>query len=133
VAAAAPPRQPSSWYSQQLPADAAKVVVDAARRDATLRIFATEPYADWLLWKHPELAGRVAFDVRFELMSDDQFRKVVDLYELRPRWNAALRGYRLVVLEPARNEVKNALLAERGTRKLYEDANAVVLLRASAP
>jgi hypothetical protein len=36
-------------------------------------------HADWLLWERPELAGRVAYDVRFELLTRAQLARVVAL------------------------------------------------------
>jgi hypothetical protein len=122
-------RLPPSWYSQNLPPAAANAVAAAAADDAGLSVFATEPFADWLLWERPELAGRVAFDVRFELFSPADFRRVVDLYEMRPNWREGLRGHRLVVLESSKETLRRALLAEDGTRVLYRDADLTVLLR----
>jgi hypothetical protein len=122
-------RLPESWYTNVLPAQAATAVAQAAATDPDLRIFATEPYADWLLWERPELARRIAFDVRFELLSEPQFRSVLDLYELRRRWRRPVRGYGLVVLEPTRKHLRHALLAERGARVLYAGPKATVVFR----
>src|SRR5215213_2305070 len=114
-------RLPAAWYAQNEPGAAGDAVAVAASRDRHARIFATEPYADFLLWQHPELGGRIAFDVRFELFSDDQFRRVLALYELRRSWRETLRGFRLVVLERSRTSLVRALLDEGGARVIYGD------------
>jgi hypothetical protein len=61
VVAVAPP----SWYVREWPSAAGEQVVLAA--DPRARVLSDERYSDWLLWEHPELIGRVAYDVRFEL------------------------------------------------------------------
>ena len=44
----------------------------ARRRPAirTSRLWATDGTADWLLWRIPDLRGRIAYDVRFELYDE---------------------------------------------------------------
>jgi hypothetical protein len=56
---------PTSWYVREWPSAAGSQVVLAA--DPRARVLSDERYSDWLLWEHPELIGRVAYDVRFEL------------------------------------------------------------------
>ena len=34
-------------------------------------------FADWLLWTHPELAGKVVFDVRYELLPASEVKRLV--------------------------------------------------------
>ena len=48
------------------------------RRRATRasRLFATDGTADWLLWKIPDLRGRIAYDVRFELYDQRDARAI---------------------------------------------------------
>ena len=41
--------------------------VREATRDPSTRLLATDGTADWLLWRIPDLRGRIAYDVRFEL------------------------------------------------------------------
>ncbi|MEP7334306.1 MAG: hypothetical protein ABI717_00865 [Actinomycetota bacterium] len=57
---------PASWYVREWPAAAGDQVVNLAS-DPRTRVLSDERYSDWLLWEHPELVGRVAYDVRFEL------------------------------------------------------------------
>lgn len=57
---------PTSWYVREWPAAAGDHVVNLAS-DPETQVLSDERYSDWLLWEHPELLGRVAYDVRFEL------------------------------------------------------------------
>jgi hypothetical protein len=57
---------PASWYVREWPAAAGDQVVSLAS-DPQTRVLSDERYSDWLLWEHPELRGRIAYDVRFEL------------------------------------------------------------------
>ena len=124
--------RPTSWYERSYPVAAADVVAEAAAAAPEERIFASERFADWLVWSHPALRGRVAYDARFELLSRADLERVVRFRgQIGPSWRAAARGYGLLVLEPDldRGPVA-AVKAERGTQTLYED-DAVVVLRRS--
>jgi len=95
-------------------------------------VFANERYADWLIWNAPPLAGRVAFDTRFELLSARQIRSVAEFRaRSSPDWLSAADGYRLLVLDPrVEKRAIKAVLREVGTRVVYRDRRIVVLLRA---
>src|SRR5205814_1283744 len=41
------------------------------------RVLADDAHSDWLLWEEPQLVGRLAYDVRFELFDQHQFARVV--------------------------------------------------------
>ena len=47
---------------------AAAAVAKAVREAPGSKVFADVHYADWLTWAQPSLAGRIAFDARFELL-----------------------------------------------------------------
>jgi hypothetical protein len=57
--------RPPSWL-EPVPAAAAAAVAHAAGNDGL--VVADDTHADWLLWHEPSLAGRIAYDVRFELL-----------------------------------------------------------------
>ena len=50
--------------------------VRAATRDPRRGVFATNATADWLLWRIPDLRGRVAYDARFELYDHDALDRI---------------------------------------------------------
>jgi hypothetical protein len=119
--------RPASAFVRDWPNGAARAVA----RYPDARVFADDRTADWLLWEDPSLAGRVAYDVRFELFDDRQFRA---LLAFRSRsgdgWRRAARGYRLVTLDPQEERpLERALLAEPGARLVYRGPGLDVLLR----
>jgi len=123
--------RPTEEYLRPYPAAAADAVADVAAADPAARIFANERFADWLIWRSPDLAGRIAFDARFELLTADQLRSIA-MWRGRAGddWRAAARGFSVVVLVPeTEREIERALLREPGTRVLVRDRAAVVLLR----
>ena len=65
----------ASWYERSWPNTAVESVRVAAS-DPAARVFATDRHADWLLWKLPELRGRIAYDVRFELYEPSFFERL---------------------------------------------------------
>ena len=58
--------RPASWFVSEWPEAARR---GRARGDARPErtLWATDGTADWLLWRIPDLRGRIAYDVRFEL------------------------------------------------------------------
>ena len=131
VAVAVAAAHPSRWYTPDYPDAAARAVGRAATADRSLRVFANEKYADWLLWKEPELGGKVAYDARFELLSGDELRAISRFRRrVSSNWRAPAAGYGLVVLDPAHERVAiRTLLREPGARSLYRDEDVVVVLR----
>jgi hypothetical protein len=120
-----------SWFERDYPPKAAAVVEAAARSDPRVRVFADERYADWLLFVDPALAGRVAFDIRFELLSKRQLTEIVDFRtEHGLDWQRAARGYGLLVLDPAGDTGAIRLFSRlSGTTVLFRDSQVVVLRR----
>ena len=103
----------------------------AAARDPSLKVVSDAGYADWLVWKHPSLRGRIAFDVRFELLGTrgaqaDRPSQHGCRTELEP----SLRGLPARALEPPANpELVRALLAQPGTRVLARTGDVYALER----
>jgi hypothetical protein len=130
VAGAAAASRPDSWLTSSVyPAAAAKAVGAAAATDPTARIYSDVRFADWLLWTRPELAGRIAYDARFELLSSQELERLFRLQNrLTPQWKAALADHRLVVLPHSQGSATQAVLAEDGVRRIYGDKSVVILL-----
>ena len=87
-----------------------------------------------VLWNVPDLAGRVAFDARFELLSSAQLRSIAHFRnQSSANWIEASRGYRLLVLDPEKERPAiRAVVREQGTKVLYRDRHVAVLLRGGA-
>ena len=70
-------------------------------------------YADWLVWHDPKLAGHIAYDTSFELLSDDQLSSLAHLgAALLPGSHSILAPYSLLVLNPADKGSNRIVLAQ---------------------
>jgi hypothetical protein len=125
-------RQVESTY----PAAAAEIVAHELAADRSLRVMTHPQYADWLLFRYPQLAGRIPFDIRFELLTPAElrrFRRFRD--QVGADWRGALGGARLVVLDSSDKPLEvlpptsAVLLREPGARQLYGRHHVSVILR----
>jgi len=119
-----------SWYLKNWPEGA----VDAVRDSLTpeTRVFATSRDADWILWRIPELRGRLAYDVRFEIYDRETFERIVRFRgEQGQDWKSLADGYEVVIFETHQEPSSHVddFLAEKRTRALYADDRVTVILR----
>jgi hypothetical protein len=110
---------------------------DAVRRAVAAtggQVFAGSKHADWLLWSIPDLRGRVAYDVRFELYRRAQIEEIVRFNgALGSNWRSASDGYRVLVLDQVRTPTHlDAFLALPGSSLVYRDSELAVITRSSA-
>jgi hypothetical protein len=116
---------PSAKLLRAYPVAAANLAAKAAGTDKT--VYASEEFADWLLWERPELAGRVAFDVRYELLRAREVRQIV-LFDLGSGVDRPLAKPDVFLLDPKR--LRNALDGLRPTvRTVYKTDHAMVAIR----
>jgi hypothetical protein len=117
------------WYEKSYPRGAVSALARAASAEPKARIFANERYADWLLYEDPALVGRVAYDVRFELLTQRQLQSIVAFRSLSGvDWQRAVKGYRLLVLDPKNDRgAVRWLERNRGATVLYRNPDVVVL------
>jgi hypothetical protein len=128
--AAAAAARPSSWYVHLWP-DRALAAVSTATRDPGTRVFASDRDADWLLWRLPQLRGRMAYDVRFELNTATQVKRLQHYFaQIGANWQSAARGYKVIVLDRTEHErVHRSLLRNNRLRQIYVDHDIAVLVR----
>jgi hypothetical protein len=120
----------SSWFTRDFPPAAADKVARLAAQDPQARIFANERFADWLVLQHPSLAGRIAFDGRFELLKAKELERVVRFRARVADWKHVVSGYRLLVLYPSaasEGKVTSALLDSRTRHAVYRDKRIAVI------
>jgi hypothetical protein len=121
-------RDDAAYEREKWPAGA----IEAVRR-ATAggeRVFATERYANWLLWKLPELRGRVAFDVRFEIYEPAFFERLGRYHaESGADWKALADGFEVVVVDEQGTSHTADFLSEPDARAVYRDDLLTVILR----
>ena len=109
--------KPARWFQSGYAVRAATKVAEVAREHPDARIYADNRFADWLLWLQPGLIGRIAYDIRFELLTQSQLQEIVDLTELpRPGERYLLSSYGIFVLDPANGASTQRILARPGTR-----------------
>jgi hypothetical protein len=113
------------------PPEAAAAVNRAHARDPSRTVFASERYANWLLWRDPRVAGSLVYDVRFELFSRRQFEDLARFHSRLGRdWMRITHGARLLVLDlDADRRAARALRRQPHMRVLFEGDDVIVLLR----
>ena len=118
----------SAWLVHEWPTAQAGRIATIVRGTPSERVFADDRYADWLLWTEPQLRGRVAYDVRFELFTRRQIM-ILSRYQNRigDGWRAAVGGYPIVVFDPTEEPVEDGLLADGRYRKVESSARIVIL------
>jgi hypothetical protein len=119
--------RPASWYVSDWPEQRVEAV-RAATRDPAVRVWATDGTADWLLWRIPDLRGRLAYDVRFELYDRAALDRIVRYGRRQGDWRAAVDGYRVVVVD--HRAQLEALRAEPGAHVVHTDSEVAVVERA---
>jgi hypothetical protein len=122
--------KPSSWFERAYPQPVLAAVQRVEANDPHVRVFANEQYSDWLLLRRPELGGRLAYDVRFELLSRAQLERLVDIRRRVEGWQRAVSPYGLFVLRKGiESGLASALLREHGTRLEYRGHDVIVISR----
>ena len=117
------------WFDSRYPAAAEAAIVQRTASPGT-RVFASESLSDWLLWTDPKLAGRVAYDVRFEIMTRRQLQALVDYHHRAGRdWAAPTKGYGVLVLDRRSDSKVASALRRRGLHVAYADRDTLVLTR----
>jgi hypothetical protein len=110
-------------YESRVPAGVARTV----RAHPGARVLADATTADWLLWEVPALRGRVAYDVRFEILTKAQFDRVPAFYDAKPGWQRLAAGYDLVVDTPSQVA---RLVRAGGWSRIYASGGVAIAQRA---
>lgn len=96
-------------------------------------VLADERFANWLLWRVPGLRGRIAYDVRFELLTAAELDELVAYRSLRPGWENLARRYDTIVVGRRSLPDHPAALEALGAREVYADGTLVVLTLPDRP
>jgi hypothetical protein len=130
VAAGGVAAKAQNWFVGGFPPAAADAAAVAAGSDG--KVMAMSPYADWLLWSKPGLAGRVAFDARFELLTRGQLGTLGAFQARVGDWISTTRGYRVFVLDRRDDSKLRAALVRSGIARLVVVDGDIVVLRRAA-
>ncbi len=94
---------------------------DALLADPQTSAVVSEDLADWALWREPLLQGRIAFDVRFELLDDQQARDLATFLYGRPGWQTLYPEARLVLVSRNHRALSEQLLHLSSARLLWQN------------
>jgi hypothetical protein len=117
------------WFEEYWPREAVEAV--RAEVGPADRVFAPDRFSDWMLFKIPELRGRLSYDVRFELYDREFFDELQEYAgESTPDWKSFADGYRVVIVDETRRSHTADFLEERGSRVVYRDDEITIVARA---
>ena len=120
-----------TWFEEYWPREAVEAV--RAELEPEDRVFAPDRFSDWMLFKIPELRGRIAYDVRFELYDAAFYNDLQDYnFETGTSWKSFADGYRLVLVDETTRSHTSDFLAEPGTRATYRDDEITLVVRPRA-
>jgi hypothetical protein len=109
------------------PAAAGQAAAAAVAANPGAQVYAGIPLADWLLWTHPSLEGKVVFDVRYELLRTSEVKRLA-LFDAGSQLDAPLGRPIAYILDP--NVEEDALTGLRpDVRTVYKTDQAVVAVR----
>jgi hypothetical protein len=117
----------NAWFLRDFPPRAAAAV--SASAGSSGGVLATSSYADWLLWTRPELAGRVAYDSRFELLTRSELRRAQHFEARVEGWRQVAARYRVLVIDRDDDSSLRASLVRFGLAKVVRVDGRVVVLR----
>jgi hypothetical protein len=127
IAVAGVATKSTSWFTSGFPTAAARATSSAAGPHGD--VYASSPYADWLLWSRPELSGRVAYDARFELLSQAQLHRIASFEARVGDWLPTARGYKVYVLDPRSDRALERSLRRAVPARVVFSSRQVVVLR----
>jgi hypothetical protein len=119
-----------SWFVHDFPPAAAAAASRSAGPEGT--VFATSSYADWLLWTHPELAGRVAYDSRFELLKRSELLRAQRFQVRVEGWRQIATRYPVLVIDRNDDKELRDSLVRLGLARVIRVYQDVVVLRTTA-
>jgi hypothetical protein len=108
--------------------------IDAASRYASAhpraRVLADDISSSALVWLHPQLNGRVAFDGRLEVFDQADVRQWSNYIRVTPGSMRLTDGYQVFVASSSNERLCHALRSMPGTRVIYDGRDGVVVIRA---
>jgi len=122
--------KPTSWFERSYPTGILTAFDRVQARNSQMRVYSDETYGNWLLLRRPSLRGRLAFDIRFELLTKQQIKRMVDVRRQVDGWQRVVAPYSLFVLRKDWDgRLAAGLLRQPGARVEYRGHNAVVISR----
>jgi hypothetical protein len=124
--------RPTSWFTSTYPTKAIPTLRSLIARDPGARILADVRFADWLIWKDPQLFnGRVAYDTSFELLTKSQLSAIADLAANTRNARTVVESYRIWMLDPVNHSLNRTLLHRPGVRLVSRSHRVIIALHDS--
>jgi hypothetical protein len=121
-------------FQRVIPAATVTAVSQTMRRAPCTRVMADYAVAPALLWQHPDLAGRVGFDTRFEIYQQSRLVGWFRFNDGAPGWDTATNGYDLLAISSSRHpELAARIRAAPDWRVGRSDAQGLVASRPRSP
>jgi hypothetical protein len=122
----------NATFQRVVPTATVTAVSQTMRHTPCTRVLADYAVAPVLLWQHPELAGRVGFDTRFEIYPQSRILGWFRFNDGAPGWDAATSGYHLLAISSSRHpELAARIRAASDWRVDRSDAQGLVASRTS--
>ena len=123
--------EPASMFQSLVPVRAIGAAAALAAHDPAARVLADEWSSPPMLWLHPAMFGRVAFDARLEQYSVAQLNAYAGFLSARSRtWQRLLRGYGIVAVSRQHHGwLATALTRLAAWRVVYSGHDGLVLER----
>jgi hypothetical protein len=115
----------NSHFTNRYPNAAATAVAKLAATHPSDRVWASVRWGDWLLWREPQLGGRIAYDARAELLTADEL-KTVALMRLTPSLLPEIsRRYRIFLVDRTDEPTVYSALRKHGDIS-FDDGEVLV-------
>jgi hypothetical protein len=120
----------SGGLSRSFPTGMGAAVARAAAAEPGTHVYSNERFADWLLFTHPELTGRIDFDARFELLRPSELQRIFSwTNQIGDDWRGAISQSNIVVLDMNEEQpLVESLRRNSKMRQVFADARAAVFL-----
>jgi hypothetical protein len=123
----------SGWFERGYDQRTTPIVAGIARADPGVRIYADDRFGDWLLWHRSELAGRIAYDSRLELLSASQLSLVAQVSsQASPQERGLISRFGVFVLDTGNTAKVRSILALPGSRVVFRGRGVIVATRSGA-
>ncbi|HET7379330.1 MAG TPA: hypothetical protein VFJ24_04740 [Gaiellales bacterium] len=116
-------------FLNQTPTGAMTAAARYADGHPGTRLLADDVSASALLWLHPELRGRVAYDGRLEIYRQADTRAWERYIRVRPGGMALARSYQVLVASKMNGSLVHALRGLPGVRTVYDGSDGIVVVR----
>lgn len=121
----------TAQFERLTPAKAVAAAATYADQHPGARILADDVSAPPLLWLHPELQGRVAFDARLEIYDQRTLRGYTDFVSATvDRWDRIIPNYNVLVVSRTLNPILAKKVSWRaGWTSIESDSRGLALAR----